>query len=409
MTTISSMTRGFDAERLLPPEAALERYFSCVELEAPPVERVTLGDARTRILAERIVAEEAIPPMPRSAMDGFAVRAASTPATLRIVATVAIDDAAPQTIAPDECVRIPTGGALPAGADAVVPVETVTAGETHVQIERAIAAGEAVVARGADMEPGQVLLERGRRLGAPEIGVLAAAGVVDVPVYRRPLVAIVSSGDEIVPPSRRVRGGEVRDANRYAIAASLEALGAEPRHYATVRDVAGALEDELRTALRLCDAAVVSGGSSVGARDYTPHAAAALGPPGVVAHGLRVRPGKPTLFAAAGSKPIVGLPGNPLSALMMLEAVAAPIFAALAGAAPPFVELAATLREPIAVPPGWTWFVPVTLDERDATPLPLHSFATSIAARASGYVVAREPLLPGALVTVRRFLSGGRL
>ncbi len=407
MTTISSMTKGFDANRLLPPNEALERYFACVTLPAPQTERVSLDAARTRVLASEIVADGAYPSAARSSMDGFAVRAGSQSRTFRIVGDVAIATVPTRGIGDGEAMRIPTGGVLPEGADAVVPVEDATLNGEKIVVSSHVAAGNAVVQRGSDMRAGESILSAGRRIGSPELAVLATLGVVDVPVYRRPLVAVISSGDELVAPSEPLPVGRVRDSNRYAVAASLEALGARVRHLPIVRDVAEALEHALREALDECDAAVISGGSSVGAHDFTPIAVASLGSPGVVVHGLRVRPGKPTMLAAIGTKPVVGLPGNPLSSLMMLEGVAVGIFERLTGAPAAREETAAMLSEPIDVPVAWTWFAPVTLSGSSATPVPMRSSSTSAAARASGYVVADAPLAAGSAVCVRRFLCGG--
>lgn len=190
-------------------------------------------------------------------------------------------------------------------------------------------------------------------------------------------------------------------------------MGAQPRHYPTVRDEAGAFETAIATALLECDAVVVTGGSSVGERDRLPRAVSNVATPGVVVHGLRLRPGKPTLLGADGGKPILGLPGNPASALMMLEAVCAPIVAALCGARIRASTLTARLGEPARSRPGWTWYVPVALEDDAggplAHPLPLRSFSVSLLARADGYVVMdeRDDEWPaGRLVTVHRFLGG---
>ncbi len=410
MTTISSMTKGFDAKLLLPPREALERYFTLVTLEPRGIEDVALESARERVLARRIEADDDYPGAARSAMDGFAVRSRGTPGVQRVVGEVRIGARPQRGIANGEAMKISTGAMLPEGADAVVPAECVREADGEVRVDERIAAGDAVVARGADMRAGETLLEPGRRIGAPEMALLAALGIVEVPVYRTPVVAVISSGDELVAPSVRPRAGEVRDANRFAIAASLEALGAQPRQYPIVSDRDGALEATLRDALDACDAVVVSGGSSVGERDLTPRATAALGSPGVIVHGLRVRPGKPTMLAAIEKKPVVGLPGNPLSALMMLEAVAAPIFAALVGAPPPYRERDAELASGLEAPDGWTWYVPVAREGDFVRPLPMRSFAVSLAARASGYVVAgqeRRVLRAGERVRMRCFLCGG--
>ncbi|HEY9086412.1 MAG TPA: molybdopterin molybdotransferase MoeA [Candidatus Tyrphobacter sp.] len=406
------MNKAFDAQLLLPPSEALERYFAAVTLAPPRLERVAIDDAFGRILGQPVEADGDYPNAPRSAMDGFAVRAASTPGTLRLAGGTPIASTPECDIEAGGAMRVPTGGVLPRGADAVVPIESARCERDLVRVDERVAAGDSVTPRGADMRAGESVLEKGRRIGAPEMGLLAALGIVDVPVYRRPVVAVLSSGDELIVPSQRPRAGEVRDSNRYALAGSLRALGAQPRHYPIVRDREGALEAALAQALDECDAAIVSGGSSVGDRDLTPAAVTALGTPGVVVHGLRVRPGKPTLLAALGEKPVLGLPGNPLSALVMLEAVAAPILAALVGAAPPSVEFDARLAEALHGRPGWTWYVPVRIAQGAAHPLPMRSFSSSLAARASGYVRVgdeRHEYPAGASVRVRRFFAGGFL
>jgi molybdenum cofactor synthesis domain-containing protein len=282
-----------------------------------------------------------------------------------------------------------------------------------MQTRERVEAGENVVARGADMHLGEPVLMRGRRIGAPQLGVLATLGITRVPVYRRPVVAVLSSGDELIDPSARPKPGEVRDSNRYAVAASLRAMGAAPRHYPKVGDEAGEFEQALATALAECDALAMTGGSSVGDRDRLPQAVANLGGPGIVVHGLRLKPGKPTLLGAAGSKPILGLPGNPTSALLVLEAVVAPIVAALVGAPVHASTVTARLAQPARSRAGWTWYIPVAIRDDGGTclahPLPLRSFSVSLTARADGYLIMdeRDEEWPaGALVTVHRFLGG---
>jgi molybdopterin biosynthesis enzyme len=189
-------------------------------------------------------------------------------------------------------------------------------------------------------------------------------------------------------------------------------MGAQVHHYPTVPDEPGALEAALAPALAGCDALVLTGGSSVGERDRTPAAVASLGEPGAIVHGLRVKPGKPTLLAAAGNKPVIGLPGNPTSAQMILEAVVAPIVAALVGGEVPAATLLARLAGPVRGRAGWTWYVPVALRHDGgapvAHPLPLRSSSVSLPARADGYIVIEErdaELPAGSLVTVHRFLG----
>ncbi|MBV8374725.1 MAG: molybdopterin molybdotransferase MoeA, partial [Candidatus Eremiobacteraeota bacterium] len=357
-----------------------------------------------------IDADDDYPSVRRSAMDGFAVVAAATPGRFRIAAGVRMGAAAAKSIDAGAAARIPTGGALPGGADAVVPIEEATVTNASVEIRARVDAGANVIEPGDDMRRGERILNSGRRIGAPQIGVLAALGVAEVPVYRRPIVAVLSSGDELVDVSRRPRPGEVRDSNRYAVAASLRAMGATARHYPTLRDESDAFACGLKAALEECDAVVVTGGTSVGERDRLPAVVAALGEPGVVVHGMRLRPGKPTLLGAIGNKPIVGLPGNPTSALMVLEAVVSPIFGALTGAPLDASTMQARLTEPARSRPGWTWYVPVALKDEAgspaAHPLALHSFSVSLIARAGGYLVMNEQdecWPAGSAVTVHRF------
>ncbi len=380
---------------------------------APPlVERVALDDASGRVLARDLAAGDDFPIAPRSAMDGFAVLAAATPGTLAIAGEVRMGEAARATITRETAVRIPTGGTLPDGADAVVPIEEARADAATVYVERAFDSGANVIARGSDMRRGETLLTSGTRIAAPQCGLLAALGVARVDVYRRPVVAVFSSGDELVDVEEAPGPGRIRDSNRYAIAASLRAMGAQARHYPRLPDDCKSFVRALAAALHECDAIVMTGGSSVGERDVAPAAVAALGEPGVVVHGLRVKPGKPTLLGAAGGKPILGLPGNPVSALMMLEAVGAPIVGALCGARAPAHSVAARLAQPLYGRADWTWYVPVALRHEGgallAHPLPLRSFSVSLAARAGGYVVMdeRDEEWPaGTPVAVHQFLG----
>ncbi len=406
-------TGGFDETRLLAPSQAIALYLATVPAPEPRVERVGLDAADGRVLAADILADADYPRAARSAMDGFALAGGGRAGRFRLAGEVRMGAPFAGMVAPDSAVQIPTGGVLPPGTDAVVPLEEARVEGDAVHLP-AVVAGDCVTPQGSDMRAGAVALRAGRRIGAPELGVLATLGITAVPVYARPRIAVLSSGDEIVAPDRTPASEQIRDSNRYAIAASLRAMGAEPIHGPTVSDEPGALEAALRAALATCDGAMLSGGSSVGERDLTPGAVAALGPPGVVVHGLRIKPGKPTVLGASGSKPVIGLPGNPVSALIVLEAIVAPIVARLAGAAAPAAPVEATLRSSLRGRSGWTNYVPVALEDEGghavAQPLALHSSLVSLPARAAGYAIVGEddaPLEAGTRVTVRRFLSGG--
>jgi molybdenum cofactor synthesis domain-containing protein len=404
--------RGFVAEKLLPPRQAIVAFLTRVLIAPPDIEHVSLDDALGRVIARPIVADRDYPSEPRSAMDGFAVVASATPGTFEIVGEVRMGVAPSAAAATASATRIPTGGVLPDGTDVVVPFEDARVENGVVIIDEAVDAGANTVEVAADMRGGDTVLHPRRRLRAGEIGVLATLGVTAVPVYRRPTIAVLSSGDELVAPEQRPGPGQTRDSNRYSIAASLRAMGAIPRHYPTLRDEPGEFESALAAALSECDAIAVTGGSSVGDRDRLPHAVDRIARPGTVVHGLRVKPGKPTLLGAAGRKPILGLPGNPTSALLILEAVAAPVVAALTGAPIPAPALTARLAAPARSREGWTWYVPVALQDDGgvalAHPLALRSFSVSLMARADGYIIMEErdtEWPAGTTVTVHRFLG----
>jgi len=405
--------RVFTPDALLPPRRAIAAFLARVALGPLEVEYVTLESAQGRVLAQTIVTDDDYPNAARSAMDGFAVVAEGAPGSFRIIGEVPMGGRSQLAITRTSATRIPTGGVLPAGANAVVPIEDARMEGDVVTIETPVEAGANVVERSADMRCGEAIMHARRRIRPSDIGVLATLGIVSIPVYRRPVFAVLSSGDELVEPNMRPAPGQIRDSNRYVIAASLRAMGADARHYPTLRDESEEFASALATAIAECDGVAITGGSSVGERDRLPDAVVRIAKPGIIVHGLRVKPGKPTLFGAHGSKPILGFPGNPTSALMMLEAVAAPIVAALTGAPVAGSTLTARLTAPAHSRPGWTWYIPVELENDGGTPLahplPLRSFSVSLTARADGFIImdeSDEEWPAGAPVAVHRFLGG---
>ncbi|HTV72204.1 MAG TPA: gephyrin-like molybdotransferase Glp [Candidatus Acidoferrales bacterium] len=412
-------TAPFVAQALLAPKQAAIAFLTRVAPPEPPIEQVTLDEAAGRILACDAVAQEDHPAHARSTMDGFAVASYGAGATRRVVGEILMGHAPERGIEPGEALRIPTGGALPDGADAVVPIEEVDeevgdAGES-ITLRTTVRAGDAITKAASDVIRGERVLLRGRRIGAPELGVLATLGFAQVPVYRSPVFGIISTGDELVDPTQAPQRGQVRDSNRYAIAGALRAMGATPRQLPRVADTAQALHEMLAAALASCDGVVLTGGSSVGARDLVPRVVGLLGQPGVIVHGIRVKPGKPTMLAAVGERPVIGLPGNPTSALMILETVVRPIIAAYVGERLGEAQtLTGVAQEPIVGREGWTWYVPVVVRAHEGRllvrGLALHSAHTSLLARANGYAIVGETpwrIEPGELLTVHRFSSGG--
>ena len=400
----------FETERLLAPAEALASYFAAVAVRPRGTERVHLDAAFGRILARDAVADDLYPADDRSTMDGFAVRSVDGVMPRKITGTILMGAAPPGPLEPGEAMRIPTGGVLPPGADAVLPVEDAEERDGVLIPAEAPAARAYFTPRGDDMARGQLVLRAGRRIGAAELSVLATLGTTAVEVYLRPGVAIVSTGDELVDAAQAPGTGQVRDSNRWAIAGALAALGCDVIHLPRAVDEVGAIRAGITEALRVADAVVLTGGSSVGARDHVPAAIDGLGAPGVVVHGLRVKPGKPTVLAAIGTQPVIGLPGNPTSALTILDAIASDVFRALTGQTQAHrATVAAVAAEPFGGRAGWTWYVPAVLDCGAARPLALRSSHTSLLARADGYVVV-GPDLPridaGQPVTLVRYGAG---
>ena len=402
---------GFNETDLLSPDEAHARFIAQVSPRVCETEHVALDDASGRILAQIIRADRDYPDAPRSAMDGFALLADEQSFVRNLVGEVPMGGVLGLMLGRTQCARIPTGGVLPLGADAVIPKEDVDEQAGEIRLRARVVVGENITPQGSDMRADEIMLQVGRRLGIAEVGLLATLGIVAVPVFRRPVFGVLSSGDELVEPATVPGPGQIRDSNRFAIAAALRAMGCEAVHLPSVPDHDGALEAAMRDALPAVDGLVISGGSSVGERDRTPAAMSALGAPGLLVHGLRIKPGKPTVLAAVGAKPIIGLPGNPTSALLVLDAVVAPLLVRMIGASLQRFKISARLSAPLRGRPGWTWYAPVLLEDEPgglmAHPLDLRSSHVSLAARASGYVTVVTPLESGAKVEVAGFLGGG--
>ncbi len=327
--------------------------------------------------AHDVLAAEQLPAWPRATVDGYAVRAADTyaaaetlPAFLELTGAVAMGRAPDAEVGPGGAVAIPTGGLLPRGADAVVMVEHTTEPMPgHVELMRSVAPGDGVLQPGEEAEPGDLLARAGHPLRAAQLGLLAAAGVTALAAHAPPRVGIVSTGDEVVPPdTARLAPGQVRDACAPALAGLVREAGGEPVLRGIVPDDADALAAVLAEAVAHDDLVVVSAGSSVGARDLTAAVAAQLGD--VVCHGLAVKPGKPTLLADCGGVPLVGLPGNPRSALVVFRLVGMPLVRTVAGitAAPAAATVRAELARDVPSAAGRLDIVQVTLRDGVATP-----------------------------------------
>ncbi len=366
-----------------------------------PAETVPLPAALHRVPAQPVTAPHALPGFARSTVDGYAVRAADTygvsdglPGYLEVTGAVLMGAEPEVTVGPGTAASMPTGGVLPAGADAVVMIEyTAEAMPGTIEVVRPVAPGDGVVRADEDAVPGAELAPAGRPLRAQDLGMLAAAGVTEVAVHRRPRVTVLSTGDEVVPPDTAVlRPGQVRDATAVALAGLVADAGGEPVQGGIVPDDAAALETALRAALGGSDLIVISAGSSVGARDETAGVVRGLGPPGIWCHGLAIRPGKPTLLAECGDVPIIGLPGNPRSALVIFRLLGVPLVRLVGGctAPPPEPAVRARLARDLASATGRLDVVQVRVQDGVATPLFGLSALLSVLTAADGFVVVPE-------------------
>lgn len=302
---------------------AREKILSSVPCLNPDKEGLPLTEALGRVLAESVVAGSDLPPFPRSTMDGYAVMAKDTygasealPALLPVTGEVLMGQAPPGHLNPGQAMKISTGGMLPPGSDAVVMVEyTELLDRETLAVHRPVAPGENTIAKGEDVKAGDVMLSAGHRLRPQDIGALAAIGQSTVYVARRPRVAILSTGDELVPPDKEVGPGQIRDVNTYLLSALVQETGAVPVPLGIVPDRADAMLAALEKTGEY-DCVLLSGGSSAGTRDLTAATINKLGRPGVLFHGVSMRPGKPLIFGIVDGRPYFGLSGNPTSAMV---------------------------------------------------------------------------------------------
>ena len=343
---------------LLPPGEALALLLSHLPAPAPAVENVETSQALGRVMVGPLRSPEALPAFDRSTVDGYAVRARDTfgasdglPAYLALVGEVPMGAAPSFTLSGGQAALIHTGGMLPPGADAVVMLEyTQLARPGEVEVLRAAAPGENVLQAGEDVRVGQEVLPGGARLRPAEIGGLMALGLTQVAVARAPQVGILSSGDEVVDPHQPVRPGQVRDINSYTLAALVAQHGGCPRRYGILPDQRETLRAVLRQALAECDLVIITAGSSASTRDLTAEVIDEMGAPGVLVHGVNVKPGKPTILAVCDGKPVIGLPGNPVSALVIAGLFVRPVIERLLGMDRQRPDAAVTARLTVNLP-----------------------------------------------------------
>jgi putative molybdopterin biosynthesis protein len=409
---------------VLSRDEALRRFEAALDPKPVGTQTVVLAQALGRVLAQDIASPIDVPPFDRSAMDGFAVRAADlahagegTPVTLALNAeTIACGTAPRLTVAPGTATAIATGGPIPRGADAVVMVENTepvaTSAGPAILVRRAVNPGQAIGFAGSDISRDETLLRRGATIGSREIGMLAACGLASVPVFGRPKVAVLSTGDELVQPGDPLRPAAIYDSNGPIVCAAVAENGGDPVFYGAIQDEEAALEAAMRRAFAECDMLILSGGTSKGAGDLSHKLVARLGKPGIVAHGVALKPGKPLCLAVCDGKAVVVLPGFPTSAMFTFHDAVVPVLRRLAGlSARAEAEVDATVPVRIPSEVGRTEYAMVSLVAREdgyaAYPVGKGSGSVTAFAQADGFVTidALAEALPAGTRTGVRLLS----
>lgn len=341
----------------------------------PQPETCATIDALNRVLLTPPTASANLPDFVKSTMDGYAVRAADThgaseslPAYLTVIGTVQMGIVPDFRVEAGQAAEIQTGAMLPDGADAVVMIErTQRIGTDELEVLKGVAQGENLIQIGEDVREGAALLSAGHRIRPQDIGGLLALGITEIEVARAPHIAILSSGDELIPPEQAPQRGQIREINSPMLAALFRLQGATTRVLGIAADTPESLYQLAAEGLAQADMLVSTAGSSVSARDYTREVMDRLGKPGVLQHGLAVKPGKPTILAVCDGKPVIGLPGNPVSAVMVARQIAVPIIRAMLGEQTRIPQTrAATLTQQIASVSGREDSVPVRLIATDA-------------------------------------------
>lgn len=324
-------TKGvFPGDQALPVREAYEVIMS--HLPAPAPEKVTLMKSLGLVLAEDVVADMDMPPWDKSAMDGYAVRSEDVkgPVVLKVVETIPAGKTAKRAVEPGQAIKIMTGAPVPEGADSVVPVERTTGSGEDVQIREAVAAGAHICRKAEDIHAGQVLIKAGSMIRAQEIGIMSTVGVHAPRVFRRPTVAVLTTGDELVEVDKKPAAGQIRNSNAYSIAAQIASIGVPYAYLGIVPDIREALSDKLDQAMRAADVVILTGGVSAGEYDLVEEVMKSKGIE-IIFEKVAIKPGRPMVFAKSPDKLLFGLPGNPVSTFVTFEVFLRPALGRMMG------------------------------------------------------------------------------
>ncbi len=410
-------------EELISVEKALELLLKSTPFKSPAEINLPIAETYGMILSQDAISPEDLPGFSRSTVDGFAVNSSDTfgatetlPSYLAVKAEIPMGKEPDYRIEKGAVAKIATGGMLPEGTDAVVMLEhTQQIDEKMVEVLKPVAPGENVIHAGEDVQRGEQILKTGHRLRPQDIGALAGLGITDIWVYEKPKVSIVSTGDEIVPAHQKLMPGQVRDINSYTLSGLISLAGGVPIRRGIFSDTYDVLRDIVAQSLRGSDMVLITGGSSVGTKDMTAKVINDMGKPGVLFHGVSLKPGKPTIGGIIDSFPIFGLPGHPAAVTVSFEIFVKPVLEELSGLRRNRFEndkktVSAKIAKNISSSPGRQEHIAVALEEKNgelwAAPILGKSGLISILTRADGtFVIPLKKLgvQAGETVKVRLF------
>ncbi len=377
----------------------MEDYFGDISVG---YEEVEITEAMGRVAFEDVFSSYDIPDFNRSTVDGYAVVSKDTfgageslPAFLNIIGKVDMGEAAALKVSSGNCVYVPTGGMIPEGADGMLMIEYAElVDESMLAAQSPVAPGENIIFIGDDVRRGERILSKGKIIRSRDIGVLCAAGISRVRVSKRPRVSIISTGDEIVDPFGPVKKGQVRDINTFTLSAMVQELGGQVTGSIVVKDDYNLIRDTIDEASKHCDIVVISGGSSVGLKDNTEKVIDSFGEPGVFVHGVAVKPGKPTIIGRVRNAAVFGLPGHPVSAVIIFKVFVEHFIDRMLGKSKESYFITAVCGANIHSSPGKETYQMVELieDEKGFTAKPIHAKSSAISQLSKAQGVIRIPL-----------------
>ncbi len=350
-------------------------------------ETIETTESLDRFVAIDVISPEDLPPFDKAMMDGYAVKAGDTfgaseekPISLSLIGEIKIGEVPEKEVKKGEAIKINTGAIIPRGADSVEMLEYVEVKGKRIELRKALTPGENVAKRGEDIKKGEVLLVKGHRIRPQDIGALSGLGITKIKVYRKPKVAIIPTGDELVSPLKTPKAGQIRDMNTYSLSAQIKKCGGEPIPFGIIKDDYKILKKKVKEALSKTDIVLISGGSSVGAYDLTLKVMNSLTKGKILTQGVAIKPGKPTIIAKVKEKVIFGLPGNPVSVMIVFRKIVEPIILAMMNAKEKIRTVNARLARTVTSSTGREEFIRVKLEEKGGKliAIPLHRGSANI-------------------------------